>query len=248
MEVLPLLRALWRRRLLIGAGLLVAVLLAVAFARPQHTSSAVAWTRVALDTPNSQLIDSNPAGASTLPWRASLMMHLTSSESARRQLAQRLGVRYDQVAVVDPALSLPEIPASIPTSAAKAAAVIAAPYVLTVTFPSEILPIVSIRAAAPDRAGAVRLAQAAVALLQSQGSSGGTYESLIKTDAIEKPGLQAFIVNQVAPVHVKRVVADLLPTNRLAAIFLLFLAWCVSVVVLPRLLRGRKIVAAPIVQ
>jgi hypothetical protein len=247
-EVLPFLQALWRRRLLIGLGLLVAVALAAAVARPQRAASAEAWTRLSLDTPNSQLIASDPAGAGTLPWRASLLMHLTGADSARRQLAQRLGVRYDQVAVVDPALALPEFAASIPTNAAKAAAVTAAPYVLTLTMPSEILPIVSIRAAAPDRAGAVRLAQAAVALLQSQASQGGTYKSLVLTDAQDLPALQPFVVNQVAPVHVKRVEATLLPTSRIAAIVLLFLAWTAAVVGVPRLLRRRKIVAAPIVQ
>src|SRR6266542_1863882 len=128
MEVLPVLRVLLRRRRLIGAGALVAIAVALAIGRPAPTSSAVARTRVALDTPASQLVKSAPAGADTLPWRASLLAHLMATEPAKGQIAQSLHVRRDQVAVVDVALSVPQIEASLPQSAAEAAAITYAPY------------------------------------------------------------------------------------------------------------------------
>jgi hypothetical protein len=248
MELLPILRALRRGRLLIGAGVVAALLLGFVFGRPTPTSSAVAHTRVALDTPHSQLVADDPAGADTLPWRTSLLTHLMLTESTRNELARRIGVRPYEVAVVDAYLYAPKIAASMPTNAAKAAATTGAPYVLTVSLPKDSLPIISIDTAAPDRAGAVRLAHAAVDVLKAQASLGGSYESLIKTDSADAPRLQRFVVDQVAPVHVKRVAGSQPPMKALGGIAFMLIAWCLGVTLLPRLARRRKIVAAQSVQ
>ena len=52
MELLPLVRKLWRRRLLLVAGGVVAIALALAVGSSPASSSALAWTSVALDTFN----------------------------------------------------------------------------------------------------------------------------------------------------------------------------------------------------
>jgi hypothetical protein len=243
-EVLPVLRVLWHRRRLLAAGAVITAALVVVFGRPQPSSSAVASTRITLDTPSSQLVAAAPGGADTLPWRALLLSHLMATESSRRQLAQRLGVGNDKVTVFDTALSRPDVPATMPQRAADAAAVTGAPYVLTVSLPSDALPLISIHATAPDRPGAIRLAEAAVAVLEAQSSRGGTYKSPILTDAAYSPRLQSFVVSQVEPVHVKRIAASTPPIKRLAAIFFLFVAWCASVLFLRRLGRARKIAPA----
>ena len=59
----------------------------------------------------------------------------------QRRLAERLGVRPDEVAVVDPALAEPIVPASMPKRAAEAAAFTVAPYVLTLDLRNSALPI-----------------------------------------------------------------------------------------------------------
>ena len=89
MELLPILRLIWRRRILLGAGLVVSLALALGSAARRQSSSALAWTRVNLDTPKSQLVNSAPGGADTLPWRASLLIHLMATDATQRRLAQR---------------------------------------------------------------------------------------------------------------------------------------------------------------
>src|SRR3954464_12220890 len=76
MELVPVVRLLWRRRLPLAAGLLVAAVLAFVGGRTSAPSSGVASTRVSLDTPKSMLVDTTPAGATTLAWRAALLPHL----------------------------------------------------------------------------------------------------------------------------------------------------------------------------
>jgi hypothetical protein len=241
MEVVPFLRALWSRRLLIAAGALVAIVMAIAVGRPAPSSSAVARTRVALDTPASQLLQAAPAGADTLPWRASLLAHLMATESVNRQLAQSLRVRQDQVAVVDSALVAPQVQASLPRSAADAAAVTVAPYVLTVSLDDPRIPVVTVAAAAPDRGGAKRLAAAAVAVLKSEASPGGVFKSPIETGGGTGHKLQAFVVEDAAPVTVKRVVAPAVPTKALATLVFVFFLWCAAGVFLaPRVLAGPR--------
>jgi hypothetical protein len=243
-ELFPVLRWIRRRWAVLAVGGGVAIVMAIAIGLPPTTSSAVAWTRVTLDTRTSQLVEPAPGGAETLPWRASLLTHLLTGDVTQRQLAQRVGVRPDQVTVVDQALSVPESPASMPQIAAKVANVTRAPYVLTVAMPDQALPIISLVAAAPDRAGAVRLANAAVAVVGSRASAGGTYRSPILTDPAYPPALQPFVIDQVTPVHAKTVVARPMPGKAVAVLVFVFGAWCAAVALLPRLMPRRRTLAA----
>lgn len=240
MELLPFLRVVWRRRVLLGVGVVVAVALAVVIGGPAANSSAIAWTRVALDTPTSQLVTSAPAGADTLPWRASLLVRLMNTDEVQRQLARRLGVPLDEVMVIDPGLAAPEIPASLPTAASDAAAMTVTPYTLTVYMPSLYLPLIAIEAAAPDRAGAERLAAAAAGILESQSSlSGARYESMITTGGAT-PALERFVVERVAPVRAKPVSASVVPIKQVGAPAVLFALWAAGVLLLPLVLGRRR--------
>jgi hypothetical protein len=244
MELLLMLRRLWRRRLALGVGLALAAAIAVAVGGAPASASAVAWTRVALDTPTSELVEAAPAGADTLPWRASLLVHLMGTDSAQQELAQRLGVPPDEVAVVDTALAVPDVPSSMALAATKAATPNGVPYVLTLALPNASLPLISVEAAAPERAGARRLAEAAVAVFESQASPGGAYRSLIRTDGGAAPRLQPFVVlvQEVAPIQVEPVVASQRTKQIAAAVFVLGL-WCAGVKLFTRLLRREPRVA-----
>jgi hypothetical protein len=243
MELLPLLRLIWRRRLALAAGLVVALALAVVIGAPPAGKSAVAWTRVDLDTPTSQLVKSAPGGADTLPWRALLLVHLLRTDAVQREIAQRLSVRPDQVSVVDPSLALPEVPASMPTAASEAASITVAPYVLTVQMPSEFLPLISLEAVAPDAVGAKRLAAAGVAALESQSSSPDSrYSSIIKTGGVPQT-YQGFQVSQVAPIRAKQVTASTMPVKQIGAPLFLFGLWAAAALFLPGRSRRRPRVA-----
>ncbi len=114
MELYPLLRWVWRRRLVVVGALVASIAAFVLLgSRSPATSTAVAWTQVTLDTPHSQLASAAPAGADTLSWRASLLSHLLATDASTRALAQRLGVTEDEVSVDDLSLSVPTIQTSM---------------------------------------------------------------------------------------------------------------------------------------
>jgi hypothetical protein len=224
MEVLPILRVLWRRRLALVLGLLVVAGLVVVRGATDP-SSGLASTRVALDTPNSQLVDVAPVGATTLAWRASLLAHLVSSDSAKQEVARRLGIPVDQLAVNDPIMSFPVVPASVPKAVAEVAAITPAPYVLSVFLPNGELPIIDIEAYAPDRSAAARLAGAATSFLESEGSPPG------------RPRMQPFVIQSVAPVHAKTVRSHNGVVKAGAVAIFLFCLWCACVALGPLVLR-----------
>jgi hypothetical protein len=223
MEVLSVGSVLWRRRLALALGLLAAFGLYLAKGDSRPTSAGVAFTRVALDTPNSQLVASAPAGAATLAWRASLLAHLVATDDVKRDVAGRLGVPPGRLAVVDPTLAVPGVPASLPKGVAAAAAGATAPYALSVYLADGSLPIVSIEAAAPDRDGAVRLARAAASVLQSESSPG------------LDPSMQPFVVESIAPIHATTLVAGGGRLKATAAAVVLLGLWCAVVAFGPAL-------------
>lgn len=238
MEILPVLRLIWRRRIVLAAATVaaVAVLVALGGTHPRSSSGAVAWTAVVLDTPKSQLVDVAPPGADTLPWRASLLTHLMATEASTQALARRLGVPAYQVAVFDPELSLPLVPTWTARGGATAASLIYAPYVLTVFVKDGSLPMISIEASALDRGRAKRLADAAVGVLESESSPAGHFTSLITTGG-KGASLQPFVVEPVAPVRVKVFRATALPVTAIGASLFVFLVVCTGGLLLPKLSR-----------
>jgi hypothetical protein len=235
MELVALIRVLWRRKILGAAGLVASIALGAMYGKAPPASSAVAWTRLVLDTPKSQLIDSAPGYADSLPWRGQLLVHLMATEDVRKRLAQAVGVPPHQIAVIDPELSLPRVPASLPAAAAKVAGITYAPYVLTMFMADDSLPMISFEAAAPDARGARKLAEAAIAVMKSKSSAGGTYTSPIMTAGVQV--VQSFDVEDVAPVHDKTIVVDKGYTMAIVLTIFAFLAWCGCIAFAPLVLR-----------
>jgi hypothetical protein len=244
-ELLPILRRLWRRKAALGIGLVLAIGAAAAIGGSPPAASEVAWTRVVLDTPKSELVQSAPGGSDTLAWRASLLIHLMGTDAEGRALAQRLGVPPYEVDVMDEAYTFPEVPASMPVRAAAAASTTAAPYVLTLGMDDPVLPVIAIKAAAPQREAAVRLAAAAVARLEAQASPvAAPYSSKILTGGGAALKRQQFTVQQVAPIRTKRETARSLPTKQIAVIAFVFGAWFTGTLLCRRILRRRPRLAA----
>src|ERR1700722_18595960 len=134
MELLLFYRAIWRRRLRLGVGLLIAgfVLVGLGGTKLSATTVGYASTQVALETPKSQAVDAFPGGANTLAWRASLLSHLMATQASTAAVARRLGVRPAEVTVVDSELAQPVVPTDTATAATKeSAADVFTPYVLT---------------------------------------------------------------------------------------------------------------------
>lgn len=238
MELLPILRLLWRRRfpLAVGAVVALALLIGTGGTTPVTTKSAVAWTTVALDTQQSQLVDIAASGGSTLAWRAALLGDLMMTSRSTQDIARRMGVSSDQVLVSESDLTLPLVPTAMANAAANAATDPTAPYMLSVFTKDDTLPVISLNATATTPSGATALANAAVAELQTHASPGGTFSSKIVTGT-KGLELQPLVINQVSPTRVKVLTSSSLPTKTIAMSFLVFVAWFAGSLLAPRLLR-----------
>ena len=213
MEILVALRALWRRRFLMALGGVLAVLLAYSVVGAGTPGSGVATTSVLLDKSQSQVIDATPPGAGGLPWRATILTELLGTDSARQEIAQHAGIPADELAVVNPSLEVPMVPASLPVTAADATAIPPDAYLLTVGTDG-VLPLVSLKAEAPDRRAAVRLADSAVKVLEARAAPAGASKR------------QSFVVKRVAVVDARELAGGTPWLKVLAAAIVLFLLWC----------------------
>ena len=239
MEFVPIIRLIWRRRILLATGVFCAVwtLVALGGTKPVTNKSAVAWTHVALDTPKSQLVDAAPNGVATLIWRAGLLMHLMTTDASTQDIARRLGVRADQVLVVDSNLAVPAVSTTMAQAASTAASLGVAPYTLTVAIANNAIPVITIKASAVNPVSAQRLAAAAVALLKSQASPGGTFVSHVLTGGGTGLKLQPFKVEQIAPIRVKLLSSSSPPLKAVGGSVAVFAFWVACGVLMPRLMR-----------
>jgi hypothetical protein len=239
---------IWRRRLLLAAGLVlsIAVFIGLGGTTPVVSSTAVAWTRVVLDTPKTQLVAANPVGADSLAWRASLLAHLLGTQASTNAIAQRLGVPGYQVQFADPTLATPQVQTLAAVAATQEGSLTFAPYVLSASEPNDSLPLISIEAVALNRAAAINLANAAVAQLQSQASRGGSFRSRVVTGGTGL-WIQPFVVTPVAPVREAPITTSSLSTKAVGGAVFLFVAWCLAIFLGPRIgrrMRGRRAVLA----
>jgi hypothetical protein len=215
-EVVATLRMLWRRRLLVGVGVLVAAAAFLAIEAAKTSEVSVARTGVVLDTPDSQLTHLAPRGADSLAWRAGLLADLMTSPEAKNRIAREAGVDPRQLRVTDPSLAIPPVPASLPRNASQAAGVTPERYVLAVRF-DRVVPVITIEAAAPERRTATRLATAAAAELKEG------------APAPEAAGRWPFVVEDVGGVRLKHVGGGSRTAVALGIGAFVFVVWCAAI-------------------
>lgn len=196
MELVALLRLLWRHRWLVALGLVAAAALSLVLAPGRSETFAVASGRVVVDTPDSQLLSAEPEGTDTLPWRAAMLAELVGSDSVKRQIARDVEVPAQSVVVVAPHLTVPEAATPLSVSALEAAGAASQPHVVAVGASDPRLPIISIDTRAPDRAGAARLVTATVDGLRALASAPS-----------EGADLQTLAVESMGPVRTQQVVS-----------------------------------------
>ena len=216
----PLLRTLWRRRALIGLGALLALALTLKLITSTGDGGAIATTEVLIDTPQHQLVDRTSAGVETLGWRAAVLAEMLGTESAKRRIARGVPVPSRMLTVVASELNVPTIDASLPGVASEAAASAVTPYVLT-TRTDTVLSLIEIRAEAPDRERAARLARAAVSQLESGGVLG------------PQPHSRRFVVTPVAPISARAAPADPQVLRTFGLGGTVFCLWCAAIFLVP---------------
>lgn len=153
MEVVALLRILWRLRLAVVLGLVVAAGVSYHVLQSSPTHVGVASLRVVLDTPTSQTVQDSPVGMTTLEWRTGLFADVLAEDGPRAGIARRMGIPADQLVVTAPYMSVPAAVVPLPKAALEAATSIPQPYQLAVQQVG-LMPIIGIDAHAPTRAEA----------------------------------------------------------------------------------------------
>ena len=233
MELVAILRALWRRRLLLAVGAIAIIALAVTFGASAPTRTGKATTRLMLDTGSSQLIGANPAGAESLTWRTQLLTELLTSDPIEARIASGTGISTDQLRIIEPLVLTPEVDTALPRHAAEAAVVTTEPYVVKAESDIEV-PVVSIEATAPDRETAVRLAEVTSRVMQGE------------DQPVRTTGRQRFVVESARPIKSEEVVSRPPPVKAIGMAVVLLGLWCAILAALPAgfLARRRGVTAA----
>lgn len=241
MELVAILRLLLRRPILVAIGAVAAIAAGVLAAGGPTTTSGTASARLVLDTAKSQLIHQAPLGGETLTWRTVVLADLAASMPVTDRIANEVGIKRSELVVVQPELTEPVLPTTLPTRAAKAAGVTSEEYVLTVSF-DVLLPIISLEAEAPDRGAAVALVEAAAGALKDTGTPAPVAPV---TQGLSVEGIQGLSVENVGPVRSKAIVDKPQPLLGVGLALVLFGLWSAGVALIPRLLSAWSYVSFP---
>jgi hypothetical protein len=199
MQIVKILRQLWRVRLLVAIAAIVSLLLGlmVAFKLPslqtRQYDVGIATVRMLVDTPKSQVIEVAPKGSDVLGGRANLLANVMVQGVVKASIAERAHISGDDlVGIAESAADgTPVAPPSDPSK-----------YVLTtrvVATTDGDLPIVEIEARAPDGAGAAQLAGAAVGGLTAYLDDKASQEAVADGSRLRVSGLgdpQATVVTR----------------------------------------------------
>src|SRR4051812_46073775 len=122
MELVALLRVLWRFRIAVAVGFAVAIGCGYMVTRAPGSRVGVASMRVLVDTARSQTVDVEPAGAATLDWRTGFFADMAATAPTRRRIARDMGIPMATLGVTAPHLSAPVVRLALPRAAADTAA------------------------------------------------------------------------------------------------------------------------------
>ncbi len=235
MEFVGISRVLWRRRLAVGCGALVALAIAVfgvyriSLLPPglhgRSTASGFAVERVLVNTPKSLLAEARPHGTASIVTKAGLLGGALTSGGVQRSIATAAGLAPAELVVTDAAQAIPQVPTDLALQALKVSKPLA-PYMVAVSQDPD-LPVLSISASAPTAAAAARLAAAATGALAAASEQVLAIGGGVKMEPVGKPvvGTKVLTTGKAKPVAV--------------AIFAL-LAWCVAIALFDAVGRPRR--------
>jgi hypothetical protein len=220
MELFATFALLWRHRLLLVIGAVVAVAVGWKAMQGETTRFSVATARVVLDTPTSQVADTAPIGADTLTSRAAVLADLAQTDALRHRIAERMRIKPDELIVKAPYLSTPRVATPLPEKALEAAFAAEAPYVIAIGAVPD-LPIIAVDSSAPRREDAGRLVTSAIEVLKAE------------ADAHRgEPDILRFMVEDLAPLRTREIESGPRRAMGLVAAVFVFGLWCFGVMAL----------------
>lgn len=230
MEVVVLLRQLWRRRLWVVLAALVAgvigLLMTFKISPPFKLESraytvGISSTTAMLDTPSSQVVDLGDqseasASAGSLPGRAALISSVLTTSPLKEEIAKSAGIDPKTLIAGQPSAGtqLPAAPiGSISIKNREASILTIATY--------ERLPIIDVSVTAPDAATAAKLSNGAIKVLI------GHLNSLASADGV--PTERRLVVKQLGEARVAT--AQRGPSRKFAAVtvVVLFSLFCAGI-------------------
>jgi hypothetical protein len=237
MQIVTILRELWRLRLLVALTAIVAVIVAISVAYKVSPSSiesrkysvGVATARILVDTPDSQVVEVAPEGSDATGVRANLLANLMVEGEIKSEIARRAGLPPAELEGVAKTAALPAAGATPPDPRG---------YVLTTDVLSsqdgERLPIIEIEAQAPDAAKAAALADAAVTGLREHLDSKAAADQVKTTDRLQ--------LNPLGGPQARDVVRGPRMALAIAAGIFVFLAGCATILGFFALVRAWRAV------
>ncbi len=223
MEIVVMLRELWRRRWLVLLSGLLAVLIGLLMAykvsppfklQSRAYTVGIASTTAMLDTPSSQVVDlgdandSVAASAGSLPGRAALLASVLTISPLKEEIAKTAGVDPRTLISGSPA---PGSALPVPSIGSISAKSRAASFLTVTTFDG--LPMLSVNVTAPDEQTAARLSNSAIKVLISH------LNTLATTDGV--PANRRLVVKQLG--ESRAATAKHGPSRKLAAVAVVFI-------------------------
>jgi hypothetical protein len=238
MEAVTILRELWRRRALVVSVAVVSILVGLATAytisvppKSRSFEVGIATGRILVDTPDSQVVDVQPKGSSTLGIRAGVLANLMIQGDVKAAIAERAGLRPSQLRA---GVEVDDVPPVAVTNAAGDRGA----HLLTTsqaTNPDGTpLPMIDIQAQAPNPAAASRLAEASVNGLNDYLDTKAAGEDVPDAKRLQVTGFGAPEVREETRGG-RRILGA-------AAAILVFLLGCAAIVAAPRLTRVWRLV------
>ena len=237
MELVTILRELWRLRAAVVVVALLAVLvgLAVAVRLPSFESRSyevgTATASVLVDTPNSAVVEVAPRGSDLLGVRANLIASLMTDGAVKDSIAQAAGIPPARLRGISESAAEPAADAKVPRDQ---------DYVLSTRVLAasngDRLPIIEVEAKAPDAARAAALAAASVSGLRDYLDSKAAAEQVTDARRLRVSGLGAPQARTVVEGD-RRLVA-------IVGALLVFLAGCAGLVAAAALIRSWRVAAA----
>ena len=177
METLTVLRLLWRMRLLVALGVLVALAAgAVATGKlglgPSDGSRHTMWVATAevqIDNPRPLAIDALASGA-TIQTQTILLADQVTSDESRKAIARRAGLDDADLTVTTPSIDSPLRQSPVVSRTLQGVTASRTAYTVTAN-PAQLTPIMALQAMGPDRQATVALSKAAVETLRSAAAS-----------------------------------------------------------------------------
>jgi hypothetical protein len=196
MELYRVLHLLWRHALLVVIVVLAAVLAGLVTAydvtplppklESKARSSGVAAGRVLVSARKEPAFGLESKVASTLGDRATLLADLVSTEASRGRIARDAGITPDELAILGPSAGAPIVAVPLAERATEVAAAPRVPYVLTASTEDRV-PIITLRAVAPDSKAAARIVDAAAEGLDELMSSRSSATSVLTVERLGPP-------------------------------------------------------------